>query len=85
MLSRVLLFITLQVKHDDIIYQTTAVDWLTHNVIIQGVRNVLGAIENIYGDEFLPSVKASCAGLSMTIRVDTKNPFEGIIHAVDHK
>ena len=58
---------------------------LTHIVIIQGVRNVLGAIENIYGDEFLPSVKASCAGLSMTIRVDTKNPFEGIIHAVDHK
>ena len=59
---------------------------LTHVfVIIQGVRNVLGAIENIYGDEFLPSVKASCAGLSMTIRVDTKNPFEGIIHAVDHK
>ena len=57
---------------------------LTH-VIIQGVRNVLGATENIYGDEFLPSVKASCAGLSMTIRVDTKNPFEGIIHAVDHK
>ena len=57
---------------------------LTH-VIIQGVRNVLGATENIYGDEFLPSVKASCAGLSMTIRVDTKNPFEGIIYAVDHK
>jgi len=54
-------------------------------ITLQGVRNVLGAIENIYGDEFLPSVKASCAGLSMTIRVDTKNPFEGIIHAVDHK
>ena len=80
MLSRVLLIITLQVKHDDIITKQL----LTH-VIIQGVRNVLGAIENIYGDEFLPSVKASCAGLSMTIRVDTKNPFEGIIHAVDHK
>ena len=80
MLSCVLLIITLQVKHDDIITKQL----LTH-VIIQGVRNVLGAIENIYGDEFLPSVKASCAGLSMTIRVDTKNPFEGIIHAVDHK
>ena len=42
-------------------------------------------IENFYGDEFLASVKASCAGISMTVRVDTKNPFEGVLHAVGHK
>lgn len=31
-------------------------------------------------DTFAPSVKASCVGGTMTIRVDTKEPFEGIIH-----
>lgn len=78
MLSRVFLIIALQVKFHDIIL-------FVESFIIQGVGNVFGAIENIYGDEFLPSVKASCAGLSMTVRVDTKNPFEGVIHAVNHK
>ena len=80
MLPRVFLIITLQVykKFYDIIL-------FVESFIIQGVGNVFGAIENIYGDEFLPSVKASCAGLSMTVRVDTKNPFEGVIHAVNHK
>ena len=32
------------------------------------------------GDRFQPSVKASCVGGTMTIRVDTREPFEGIIH-----
>ena len=32
------------------------------------------------GDRFQPSVKASCVGGTMTIRVDTQEPFEGIIH-----
>ncbi len=30
---------------------------------------------------FQPSVKVSCVGGTMKIRVDTKKPFEGIIHA----
>jgi len=42
-------------------------------------------IENIYGDEFRPSLKASCVGTTMTIRVDTKNPFEGIVHTLGYK
>ena len=29
---------------------------------------------------FKPSVKVSCVGGTMKIRVDTKNPFQGIIH-----
>ena len=49
------------------------------------IQNVLCEIENLYGDEFLPSVKASCVGVTMTVRVDTKNPFDGIVHAVEHK
>lgn len=32
------------------------------------------------GEEFQPSVKASCAGGTMTIRLDTTLPFEGVIH-----
>ena len=32
------------------------------------------------GDNFQPSVKASCVGGTMTVRVDTKKPFEGIVH-----
>ena len=32
------------------------------------------------GDNFQPSVKASCVGGTMTVRVDTKKAFEGIIH-----
>ena len=30
-------------------------------------------------------MKASCVGVTMTVRVDTKNPFDGIVHTVDHK
>ena len=32
-------------------------------------------------DAFQPSVKASCIGGTMKIRVDTREPFEGIIHS----
>ena len=38
------------------------------------------ANNNGLSDSFQPSVKASCVGGSMTIRVDTQLPFEGIIH-----
>ena len=31
-------------------------------------------------DEFQPSVKASCVGGTMTIRVDTALPFDGVVH-----
>lgn len=31
-------------------------------------------------EEFKPSVKVSCVGGTMKIRVDTKQPFQGIIH-----
>merc|ERR1712013_579105 len=34
------------------------------------------------GAEFQPSVKASCVGSTMTIRVDTALPFEGIVHSM---
>ena len=37
------------------------------------------------GAEFQPSVKASCVGTTMTIRVDTATPFEGIVHGVADK
>jgi len=36
--------------------------------------------ENGLGDEFQPSVKASCVGGTMTIRVDTEQPFRGVVH-----
>ena len=32
-------------------------------------------------DGFQPSVKVSCSGGTMRIRVDTLKPFKGIIHA----
>ena len=35
---------------------------------------------NGFGESFQPSVKASCVGGSMNIRVDTNLPFNGIIH-----
>ena len=31
-------------------------------------------------DDFQPSVKASCVGGTMTIRVDTALPFYGVVH-----
>lgn len=37
------------------------------------------------GAEFQPSVKASCVGTTMTIRVDTATPFEGIVHGAADK
>ena len=36
--------------------------------------------ENGLGEEFQPSVKASCVGATMTIRVDTQLPFTGVVH-----
>jgi len=33
------------------------------------------------GDEFQPSVDASCTGGTMSIRVHTTQPFEGVIHS----
>jgi len=32
------------------------------------------------GDDFRPSVKASCSGGTMTVRVDTEEPYRGVIH-----
>jgi len=36
--------------------------------------------ENGLGEDFQPSVKASCVGGTMTIRVDTAQPFDGVVH-----
>ena len=46
-------------------------------------QSVLG--QNGLDREFQVGVKASCAGNSMTVRVDTNLPFQGIIHTVGHK
>jgi len=37
------------------------------------------------GAEFQPSVKASCAGATMTVRVDTREPFFGMVHTSDRE
>jgi len=37
------------------------------------------------GAEFQPSVKASCVGATMTVRVDTREPFFGMVHAADRE
>jgi len=41
------------------------------------------AAETGLADEFQPSVKASCVGGTMTIRVDTAQPFYGVVHGPD--
>lgn len=52
-----------------------AFTFLHQQNLVNGNENPVGL-----GDSFQPSVKASCVGSKMTIRVDTKEPFEGIIH-----
>jgi len=37
------------------------------------------------GAEFQPSVKASCVGATMTVRVDTREPFFGLVHTADRE
>ena len=34
-------------------------------------------------EEFIPSVNVQCVGSTMTIRVDTTEPFYGVIHGID--
>merc|ERR1711892_256925 len=55
--------------------------WCYSALILQ----VLGQEGTGLGAEFQPSVKASCVGTTMTIRVDTATPFEGIVHGVVDK
>merc|ERR1712226_87537 len=40
---------------------------------------------NGLGTEFQPSVKVSCSGSSMTVRVDTNLPFQGILHTLGNR
>jgi len=49
--------------------------WLLATLAILQVQ-----CENGLGEEFQPSVKASCVGGTMTIRVDTNLPFQGVVH-----
>jgi len=49
------------------------------------ILNVSGQEGTGLGGEFQPSVKASCVGTTMTIRVDTATPFEGIVHGAADK
>merc|ERR1711892_801966 len=55
--------------------------WCYSALILQ----VLGQEATGLRAEFQPSVKASCVGTTMTIRVDTATPFEGIVHGVADK
>ena len=34
-------------------------------------------------EEFIPSVNVQCVGSTMTIRVDTVEPFYGVIHGIN--
>merc|ERR1719470_824752 len=52
---------------------------LVVGVLLATVVQVARA-ENGLGDDFQPSVKASCVGGTMTIRVDTAQPFDGVVH-----
>ena len=36
-------------------------------------------------EEFLPSVNVQCVGSTMTIRVDTTEPFYGVIHGINRE
>ena len=36
-------------------------------------------------EEFLPSVNVQCVGSRMTIRVDTTEPFYGVIHGINRE
>jgi len=58
---------------------------VTHLVILITAQAVYCEIDNYYGDEFQASIKVSCAGTTMTIRADTKNPNEGVIHTIGHR
>ena len=51
-------------------------------IIVLSGYQVTGQDGTGLGAEFQPSVKASCVGTTMTIRVDTDKPFEGIIHGI---
>ena len=48
------------------------------NLLILHMLQVVA--ETGLADEFQPSVKASCVGGTMTIRVDTALPFDGVVH-----
>ena len=41
--------------------------------------------QNGLGREFQPSVKVSCSGSSMIVRVDTNIPFQGSLHTLGYR
>jgi len=53
-------------------------------VILGLLTQEIAAFEGL-GDQFQPTVKASCIGGTMSIRVDTKDPYYGSIHATGMK
>merc|ERR1712061_778022 len=59
--------------------------FVTHLIVLIAIQAVSCEIDNYYGDKFQASVKVSCAGTTMTIRADTKNPNEGIIHSIGYR
>ena len=55
------------------------------HLVISKAITCHGLISQVFGetglaDEFQPSIKASCVGGTMTIRVDTALPFDGVVH-----
>ena len=49
------------------------------------VLGVVGGEEAGLAVEFLPSVRVSCVGATITVRVDTATKLEGVVHTVGHK
>jgi len=52
----------------------------TATLVIMVATSKQVVAENGLGEDFQPSVKASCVGGTMTIRVDTAQPFDGVVH-----
>ena len=43
------------------------------------------AAQSGQAEEFIPSVNVQCVGSTMTIRVDTSEPFYGVIHGINRE
>jgi len=59
-----------------------AYQWIIFFFFLSSSRLQVGGQQSV-DQEFLPSVTASCQGGIMTIRVENKLPFQGVMHVCD--
>lgn len=57
--------------------------WITIALVLASAMQMVASQAGAVDQEFLPSVTASCQGGLMTIKVETRQAFQGVMHVCD--